>query len=294
MRHLTSLAILTLAAAWPAVAAAQVPWSGLRNPNVTVDYVEPRAPDDPKAADYAKKLATYQSQKRIYDRIKQRQVLEELSAFLAPLRLPRTLRLRTKTCNTVNAYYDPDEWSVNICYEWIEWTQEIAPKLASPDGFTRQEVLVGGLVGVVLHEMGHAVNDILNLPVLGREEDAADQIAGFIMTQFGKDVARTTIKGTAYLWLTWSRRDPPVYWDVHSTDGQRFYNFLCIGYGGDPEAFKDFVDKLIPKERLEPCAHEFRQVRNAFIKTVMPHVDQDLLKKVQATQWMRPDDGKWD
>jgi len=27
---------------------------------------------------------------------------------------------------------------------------------------------------------------------------------------------------------------------------------------------------------------------------VMPHVDQDLLKKVQATQWLRPDDGTWD
>ena len=81
---------------------------------------------------------------------------------------------------------------------------------------------------------GHAVNDLLNLPVLGREEDSADQIAGFIMLQFGKDVARIAIKGTAYSWLTFAREDRPVYWDTHSTPAQRFYNFLCIGYGGDP------------------------------------------------------------
>jgi Putative metallopeptidase len=294
MHRSTWIAILTLAATWPAVATAQTPPSQLRNPNVVVDYVEPRPPNDPKARDYAKDLAKYRSQKKIYDRLKQRQVLEELSAFLSPLKLPRTLRIRTKACNEVNAFYDPDEWSVNICYEWIEASEAMAPKGMSPEGYTRQEVIVGSFVGVVLHELGHAVNDMLNLPVLGREEDAADQIAAFIMTQFGKDVARTAIKGTAYVWLTFSRTGQPAYWDVHSTSGQRFYNFLCIGYGGDPEAFKEFVGKLLPKERLETCPHEFRQVHNAFVKTVLPHVDQELLKKVQATQWLRPDDGTWD
>jgi hypothetical protein len=183
---------------------------------------------------------------------------------------------------------------VNICYEWIDATERMAPREVSPEGFTRQEVIVGGFIGVVLHEMGHAVNDILRLPVLGREEDAADQIAAFIMTQFGKEVARNAIKGMAYVWLTFSRARQPAYWDVHSSAGQRFYNFLCIGYGGDPESFKDFVGKLIPKERLDSCGHEFQQVRNAFRKTVLPHVDPELLKQVQAAQWLLPDDGTWD
>jgi hypothetical protein len=294
MRRLAVIAVCGLIAGWPGAAAAQAPWAQMRNPNVRVDYIPPRAPEDPQAKDYAKKLATYQRQSEIYERVKQRQVLEELSAFLSPLQLPRTLRLRTKTCNTINAFYEPDEWTVNMCYEWMEWTEQIAPKTVSPEGFTRQEVLVGGFVGVLLHEMGHAVNDMFGLPVLGREEDAADQIAAFIMTQFGKEVARTTLKGIAYLWLTWSRSYSPDYSDVHSTDGQRFYNFLCIGYGGDPETFKEFVGTLIPKERLSTCGHEYQQVRNAFRKTLLPHVDPDLLKQVQAMQWLRPDDGIWE
>src|SRR5262249_56687509 len=116
--------------------------------------------EDPKDKDYAKKLATYQRHSQIYERVKQRQVLEELSAFLSPLRLPRTLRLRTKACNTVNAFYEPDEWSVNMCYEWMEWTEKIAPKDVSPEGFTRREGLVGGLDGVLLTVLGHALNVI--------------------------------------------------------------------------------------------------------------------------------------
>jgi len=290
-RHL-SLAVLIAAAIWPtmSVAQTQVP----RNPNIIVDYIEPRPPIDPQDKSYADDMAAYQRFMKIYQRAKQRQLLEELAEFLAPLKLPRTLRVRTKPCNEVNAFYDPTDWTVNICYEWIDATEQMAPKTVSPEGFTRQEVIVGGFVGVVLHEMGHAVNDIFNIPVLGREEDSADQWAGFVMLQFGKNVARTAISGMAYVWLTFARESGAAYWDVHSTSGQRFYNFLCIGYGGEPAAFQDQVDKWLTKDRVESCAHEYQQVRNAFIKTMMPNIDQDLLKKVQAAKWLRPDDGKWE
>jgi Putative metallopeptidase len=292
MKHFAAISIFLAAASLGANSPAQSQPAPTRNPNIIVDYIEPRPPIDPQDKDFAKDTAEYQRQMHIYQRFKQRQVLEELSAFLAPLRFPHLLRVRTKPCGVINAFYDPTEWTVNICYEWIDATELFAPKGTSPEGFTRQEVLVGSFVGVVLHEMGHAVNDMFTLPVLGREEDAADQIAGFVMLQFGKEVARTAIKGMAYVWLTFARASYPAYWDVHSTPGQRFYNFLCIGYGGDPQTFKDQVDKWLSKDRVETCAHEYQQVRNAFAKTVLPHIDQDLLKQVQSRQWLRPEDGK--
>ena len=293
MIRFASIAVLATIAASPVPSLAQ----GLPlppNPNIIVDYIEPRAPDDPQDKDYAKDMAAYQREMKIYQRLKQRQVLEELSAFLSPLKLPRTLRVRTKSCGVVNAFYEPPEWTVNMCYEWIDATEQMAPQTTSPEGFTRQEVIVGGFVGVILHELGHAVSDLYSLPVLGREEDSADQISGFVMQQFGKDVARTAIKGMAYVWLNYARQGSPAYWDVHSTPGQRFYNFLCIGYGGDPATFQDQVDKWLSKDRVVSCPHEYQQVKNAFVKTILPHIDQELMKKVQAAKWLRPDDGKWD
>jgi Putative metallopeptidase len=293
MIRFASIAVLATIAASPVPSLAQ----GLPlppNPNIIVDYIEPRAPDDPQDKNYAKDMAAYQREMKIYQRLKQRQVLEELSAFLSPLKLPKTLRVRTKSCGVVNAFYEPNEWTVNMCYEWIDATEQMAPQTTSPEGFTRQEVIVGGFVGVILHELGHAVSDMYQLPVLGREEDSADQISGFVMQQFGKDVARTAIKGMAYVWLTYARQGSPAYWDVHSTPGQRFYNFLCIGYGGDPATFQDQVDKWLSKDRVASCPHEYQQVKNAFVKTILPHVDQELMKKVQAAKWLRPDDGKWD
>ena len=81
--------------------------------------------------------------------------------------------------------------------------------------------------------------------------------------------------------------------DEHGTPRQRYYNYLCLAYGADPAAFQDFVDKgLLPKERSVHCAREYEQVKRAFSKTVLPFIDQGLMKKVQAVQWIRPDDGK--
>ena len=62
------------------------------------------------------------------DRLRKRQVLEELSMFLSPLRLPRVLRVRTKTCGEVNAFYDPAEWAISLCYEFYENLEAIAPQ----------------------------------------------------------------------------------------------------------------------------------------------------------------------
>jgi Putative metallopeptidase len=116
---------------------------------------------------------------------------------------------------------------------------------------------------VTLHELGHGMFDIYDIPVLGREEDAADQMAGFIMAQFGPEVARRTLPAGAYVWqkLYEAGGDWPrwLYSDEHGHSLQRSYNYLCMAYGADPDTFAYYVDSgLLPKERAVTCKHEFR------------------------------------
>lgn len=299
MKRIVTSAMLTFAAtAILSSAATTQPATAEPAPGkVTVNYV----------------LPPYQ---HIYEKLKQRKVLEELGEFLSPLKLKRDLILRTVQCNTVNAFYSSSDRSISMCYEMVaEFENQLAAFVEGKlvlnrtiklkprvQNISRAEAIVGAFVGVMLHETGHAVFDIQQVPRLGREEDCADQIAGFIMVSFGKEVARTTIKGTAALWDFYAQRDEiaqqqrgsaPRYDDVHSTPAQRLYNYLCIGYGADPAAFKDLVDQgLLPKARADHCTEEYQQVRKAFLKTIMPYIDQAQLKKVQAAQWLRPEDLK--
>jgi hypothetical protein len=251
--------------------------SELQNSRIEVNYEAPSLP----------------RYKALYERLQKRRVLEDLKAFLSPLRLPRKLKLNTEQCGDINAFYSRTEGLI-LCYEYIEYMEDLAPKDTTPEGFTRQEGIAGAFAEVALHEIGHAVFDIFDVPVFGREEDAADQLAGFVMLQFSKDMTRLAIKGAAYSYLSQeSSWAGTKFSDEHGTQRQRYYNYLCLAYGADPAAFQDFVDKgLLPKERSANCAREYEQVKRAFSKSVLPFVDQGLMKKVQAIQWLQPDDGK--
>lgn len=263
-------------------AAAQT-WEMLpANPKVEIAYVLPAS----------------ERLEGVYQALKGRKVLEELQHFLAPLHLPHRLQLQMKQCDTVNAWYSPSDRSMTICYELVEELMRDAPQTVSEDGFvTREAAIVGTLVGVVLHESGHMLFDMLNVPVFGREEDAADETASFIALQFNKDVERTIIKGFVYFWAR--SQDPSVsspmsaWSDVHGSASQRMYNALCLAYGGDPQTFQEFVDRgWLPKKRADHCGKEFGQLRLAFVKTILPFIDRELMARVQQTQWLTAEELK--
>ena len=303
MKHATIAAAaalsLTCAAAGTTVAVAQAPTT-LHNSKVTTQYLEPKY-------------------EQIYLRLQRRKILEELDALLSPVRFKHEITLSVeegdRACSAPNSYYSPDEYKLRLCYSWFDFLEnqasvEFKRKPGEPftdltpgliPGFTRAEVIVGGTVGVALHEMGHAIFHIQGIPRLGREEDAADMIAAFMMMQFGSSVALPTIKGTYNVWHHFNAVDlrngkgtpsPGAEADVHSLSGQRAINFLCIAYGGDPAAFKQLADALLPPARKPNCANEYHQADIAFRKTVLPDVDQELMKKVQAMKILRPEDFK--
>jgi hypothetical protein len=245
----------------------------------------------------------------LYERVKKRAVLEEISEFLSPLKLKKKLIFETTSCGVVNAFYDPTDQTVHLCYEMLDWIENVAAvspdKLKqSPDapprgllpGVTRAEAIVGAIGGVALHETGHAVFDIQQIPRLGREEDAADMVAGFVMLQFGSEVARVMIKGMFNVTFNWQAETPNISTallaDSHSLALQRGFAILCLAYGKEPDTFKDLAQAWLPPARQPSCAREYRQAENAFRKTILPYVDQAQMKKVRQMQILRPDDSK--
>ena len=118
--------------------------------------------------------------------------------------------------------------------------------------------------------------------------------AAFVMLQFSKDLARLAIKGAAYSYYSQQTAwNFSKFSDEHGTELQRFYNYLCLAYGGHPETFRDFVEQgLLPAARAASCKREYEQVRRAFVKTLLPAIDIDLADRVRAIPWVRIDDGR--
>jgi hypothetical protein len=264
---LTAGVYLAIGVSGPASAAPY------KSKQIRVEYVVPKNP----------------AHQPIYERLKHVRALEHLQTLLSPLRLPRPLLLKVSGCDgESNAWYDGD--SVTVCYEYLADILKNAPEVTLPSGITQQDAILGPLIDVFLHESGHAVFDQLKVPVLGREEDAADLFSAYIMLQLGKEDARRLILGNVYQYKA-DVVNPQVpltkYADEHGIPAQRFFNVLCIAYGADQKLFADVVEKgYLPKKRAEGCDLEYEQTAFAFKKLIGPYIDQNLAKKVLVT-WMR-------
>lgn len=281
MNRMVYGAALVLSAVWLAVPSAKAVAQPVIDPAksmINIEYVDPVDP-------------VHQA---ILARLKKRGVLEDFRDFLSPLKLPTKLTIRLAGCNgTINAWYSAQK--ITVCYEYIDWVRQMAPTTTTDEGITPEDAVVGPFVDVVLHELSHAVFDMLKIPVFGHEEDAADQTAAFVLLQLGKEVARRTITGSALLYARLASSPEIIndFSDVHGLAAQRFYTVLCIGYGWDHDLFNDFVQKgYLPRGRATTCTAEYEQVQYAYRTLIAPHVDQELQKVVLAHEWLKPDDGK--
>jgi hypothetical protein len=227
---------------------------------------------------------------RIAELLRAHRFLENLQEFLSPLRLPERLTVKLDECDGVaNAWYE--KRTVTVCYEYIGDLVRNAPSQTTADGMRPEDAILGPTMEVFLHEVSHAIFDLLKIPILGREEDAADQFAAFLLLQLNKDEVRRAISGTGYMLLREARTYSPDlrrFADTHGSPAQRYYNLICLAYGADPVLFADVVEKdILPKSRAEECADEHDQVAHAFRTLIEPHLDHARWKDVQGRRWLR-------
>ncbi len=271
-------AAVTSLGALPGVPAAAPAPDG-RAGRVRFEYVPPKDP----------------AHRPAYDQLRQARVLETFAEVLGTVRLPRTLTLRFEGCDgESNAWYDPDVHAVTFCYELVA---EVAQASAGAGryGISPRDATEGPVVYLLLHESAHALFDLLQVPILGREEDAADQVAAYVLLRAGPGVARRVLAGAAWMYRhDASQRTPDEsdFADVHGLDVQRFYNVLCMAYGSDPAGFGGLVEKgYLPEERAEGCAEEYRQVGRAVARLVSPRLEPAEVEKARKkyrSRWNGP------
>ncbi|WP_336487363.1 DUF4344 domain-containing metallopeptidase [Methylobacterium nigriterrae] len=228
--------------------------------------------------------------------LRRERVLERVGALVGLFRLPTRLTYRLKDCaGELNAWYAPETRTVTVCYELIDSIAR-APQTGILSGVTRRDALAGPVAQILLHESSHAIFDLLDVPILGREEDAADQMAAFVLLQLGGSEARRVVNGSAFFFATLAKDEPVdkgAFSDTHGLSWQRFYNLACLAYGSDARAFRYILDRgYLPKDRAEGCGEEYEQVAFAFRKLIGPHLRvrleaRERLQRVFWRSWSR-------
>jgi len=140
-----------------------------------------------------------------------------------------------------------------------------------PEDEDAAQFVTSNVIATFYHELGHALIDVMQFPVLGREEDAADALSAYLTHQiWEEDYAAIMVADSANAYLLYSYEAEEngyetAYWDEHSLDLQRYYNLICLFYGADPAARGDFVAEIELTEKLaERCDAEYAQVDQAW------------------------------
>lgn len=150
----------------------------------------------------------------------------------------------------------------------------------------------GNGLHTLFHESGHMLIAEFGLPVLGREEDAVDNLATIVLLAERKDVFDQALVDTADgFWLQSeavgtaasgaTEGDDSAYYDEHGLDLQRSYGVVCLAVGSDAERFSDLADTYeLPSERRERCAVEYEKVSRSWDAVLKPHWRKDDEPKV--------------
>ncbi|MFI6323746.1 DUF4344 domain-containing metallopeptidase [Nonomuraea sp. NPDC050556] len=212
------------------------------------------------------------------DVLKSSGVMEAFTKFLNDtFKLPQDVTVAGEQCDAVNAFYTPDEKKITVCYELaIDGYTRYAEKAETDK--ENEEHGDANLLDTVYHELGHAVIDWYDLPALGKEDDAADQLSAYLQTL---EIENTGDDSTAVQTITYyfdtaqdqDRASLPFY-DEHSMDEQRAFNYMCWIYGSDPKAYASWVDDKegLPEARAERCPGEYEKLSNAWNKLLEPHI----------------------
>jgi hypothetical protein len=156
----------------------------------------------------------------------------------------------------------------------------INPSLSRLDDPQRERVVefvVGNALFTLGHELGHAVITEFNLPVLGREEDAADSFAALALLHVGTDFTHSVLVDAAQGLMLLAARNArfglrPVFYGEHGLDQQRAYTIVCLMVGSDPATFGDLAQRAnLPTERQETCQIDFDQAKTSWLRLLGPH-----------------------
>ena len=123
---------------------------------------------------------------------------------------------------------------------------------------------------VLYHEMAHLLFHQLDLPILGREEDAADNMATWTLLNKRTAEADRALAHAAQGWILSgiaydSGGDESDYAAGHSLDKQRAYSIVCLMVGKDEAAFRPIANEYrIDRDRQDSCYWDYDTIDRAF------------------------------
>ena len=211
-----------------------------------------------------------------YELLKASETRELAKSLATVFELPNPLLIKGVNGFGGGPFYNPEDNSITLPYEFPAVVFNVIVQ-SNPKGTPEEWGEAAGAVNsfILAHEFAHALIHNFELPVLGREEDAADAIATVMLLK-AEEGALYAIDAAEF-WAAFSgRQEPPAlaeYADNHSLDRQRADNILCFVAGSNEGILEAFAEnEVLPEERLVSCPGEWQLLISSVEQVLDPHL----------------------
>lgn len=156
-----------------------------------------------------------------------------------------------------------------------------ATELTPEDRAAVDEFVLGASTAFMLHEVGHLIINELEIPILAREEDAADTIATLtLLIQDEEDDARAARYLQAFVtnWFLFGESEygeiaDDYMADEHSLNRQRAFAAVCLAHGSGHPGFTEHAERHgLSEGRMAKCEREFESAMRSFAQLLTPHL----------------------
>jgi hypothetical protein len=143
------------------------------------------------------------------------------------------------------------------------------------------EFILGNTIFAMGHEMGHGLINEMSLPVLGREEDAADSFATVNALKVSSSFSERVLIEAGRGLLLSAKRDKKegnalVFYDEHGLDPQRAYSMICLMVGSSPDKYRQLAkDTKLPEDRQKSCVYDWRNTAWSWNEMLNKHLRGD-------------------
>jgi hypothetical protein len=198
--------------------------------------------------------------------------LEKVGPALgAVFRFPRALPIQIKDCGQVNAFYKPGDHTITICHEMWTFTDDLFTTKGGMKPARAAEATDDAIMWFFFHEFGHALAGELQLPITGKGEDDADELATLITVDM-KEGRRYEAAATTFFQVLAKVDTHPDFADEHSLHAQRMAMIVCNMYGAHPEENKPLLKLVsIDEARAGKCVRDYADRKRAWDKLLAPH-----------------------
>ena len=181
--------------------------------------------------------------------------------------VPRDVTVEMAECGRAGAFYDPARPAVQLCYELLA---ALAEALMS-EGDGDDQLFSGAFALILLHQVGHAFADQMDLPVNVSSEEAADQFAAVMVGAAG-DELQSVAAGAVALGEMESDWENPGSGRA-ALRGRRLQNLLCLLYGTSPGVNEWLVEEgHLSAARASSCEAWYAEVQAGWEEMLGEHV----------------------